>query len=419
MLTTTTRAFEEYARLLLMARESNFKGDAAKALEYAERAALCGNYDAGVLGLIRAQALCQESRFEEANALFDDLIRATPPSDPVYQELLTVGWNIKVNVEDYEAAFATQWHLLSDAGLPPGIPKWEGQELAGKTIVVGCYGEGLGDYVAFGRFLTMLEQRGANVIVQAPPTVRRLLELVPGVSGSVPFDAKPDAHYAVRLVQIPKFLGISAKTIPTGQYIFTHPANLGGGLKVGLCWGAGWSLPGYNRSTTLAELGPLAALEGVKFYSLQKGSAAKQLLAPPSKMEIIDLAPTFNDLADTASAIAALDAVVSVDSMVANLAGALGKPTFVLLPKPESFRWGLRGRVNWYKSARPYPQDEKDQWGIPIARLTQDLRDFLSADRTNRGKDISPRFSLSWIAESNLERYCRQERHKGVLMAQG
>lgn len=404
MLIPTTRSFEEYARLLLMARESNFRGDATKALEYTERAALCGNYDAGVLGLIRAQALCQESRFDEANTLFDDLIRTTPPSDPVYQELLTVGWNIKVNVEDYEAAFATQWHLLSDAGLPPGIPKWEGQDLAGKSIVVGCYGEGLGDYVAFGRYLTMLEQRGANVIVQAPPTVRRLLELVPGVSGSVPFESKPDAHYAVRLVQIPKFLGISARTIPTGQYIFARPANLGGGLKVGLCWAAGWSQQGYNRSTTLAELGPLAALEGVKFYSLQKGPAAKQLLAPPSKMEIIDLAPTFNDLADTAAAIAALDAVVSVDSMVANLAGALNRPVFVLSPKPESFRWGLRGRVSWFPSARVFAQDTKDDWGVPVERLTQDLGGFLSAGKNPRRHR---RFSLSWIAEANLARYCR------------
>jgi hypothetical protein len=147
-------------------------------------------------------------------------------------------------------------------------------------------------------------------------------------------------------------------------------------LKVGLVWAsqsAHKTAPA--KSVPLGALAPLAAVQGVGFYSLQKGQAAQQAQRAPAGMRLIDLAGELNDFSDTAAAIANLDLVISVDTAVAHLAGAMAVPTWVLVRFPADWRW-LLGREDspWYPTMRLFRQEATKSWDEPVARLAAALR---------------------------------------------
>ena len=149
----------------------------------------------------------------------------------------------------------------------------------------------------------------------------------------------------------------------------------GAGLKVGLVWGGN---PGHtndhNRSCALAEFAPLAAVPGVTFFSLQKGPAAAQAADPPRGMTLIDLGPALADFADTAAVITHLDLVISVDTSVVHLAGALGTPVWTLLPFCPDWRWQL-GREDspWYPTMRLFRQARPREWPAALRRVGEEL----------------------------------------------
>ena len=215
--------------------------------------------------------------------------------------------------------------------------------------------------------------------------LRRLVATAPGVGHVLAVgETAPSFVAQASLASLPFLFGVRAETIPAPvPYLAApgpapHPALDANGpaLKLGLAWAGN---PGHAndlyRSCPVAALAPLMGLDGIVYFSLQTGAAAAR---PPDGGSIIDLAPALGDLADTAAAIARLDLVITVDTAVAHLAGALGRPVWLMLAVGSDWRWML-GRVDspWYPSMRLFRQRRTRDWAPVIAALRAALRDLV------------------------------------------
>lgn len=289
---------------------------------------------------------------------------------------------------EYEARSA----VAASQAIPPDLPfpPWRGEPLAGKRIALWPE-QGLGDYIQFVRYVPLLKAMGAaRVTLYCPPALTLLLLTVAGVDElRDPRDAgsAPDHDYWVFPLSLPLHFGTTVASIPARlPYLRAlhdrHAAWQGRlpdpGLRVGLLWRGNprhrnddqRSLPG------LATLAPLWAAPGVRFVSLQKGSGEEEALAPPPQQPIVALGGEIRDFADTAAIVAQLDLTISVDTAVAHVAGALGKPCWVLLPAfGTDWRW-LRGRTDspWYPEVmRLFRQSVAGDWTEPVAALAAAL----------------------------------------------
>jgi tetratricopeptide (TPR) repeat protein len=282
------------------------------------------------------------------------------------------------------------WRLvLSELGrgrhVYPG-KAWDGTELAGKTLLL--YAEqGLGDALQFSRYATLLASAGARPFIHCVDALQPLLATVPGVSAVLGSDEplpSYDAHFP--LLSLPRIFETTAATIPSApSYISVSRARRAAAqariessrakLNVGLAWaGSKQHSNDRNRSCPLDALAPLLALQDIAWFSLQQGEAARELatLAIPTR---IDELPAYTPLVDTAALIAELDLVISVDTMIAHLAGALGKRCWLLLPLAPDWRWMLgRNDTPWYPATRLYRQSQLRDWPSVVDRLVADLR---------------------------------------------
>jgi len=280
---------------------------------------------------------------------------------------------------DCSDAYQLAYELAGDANLNPGMVRWQGQALQGKSLLLSLSRGGLGgygDHIMWARFIPHVAALGARIVVQCPPLLERLFMTLPGVVSTCGYEESPACDFATSMMELPWVLGM--RGIP-----LKNPFNVGAVQfpeethNVGINWGASWAAPYMDRACALAEYLPLSQLPSVTLYGLQKGSHQKQLYPPPTGMKVHDLAPNLVDFLDTAVCLMSMDAVVTTDNVVGNLACMLGRPTFVLVPKCADWRWGEGGRAPWYPSARVYQQDEIGEWGAPIARLVHDLTRYL------------------------------------------
>jgi tetratricopeptide (TPR) repeat protein len=288
--------------------------------------------------------------------------------------------------EDWVLAEPGRSILPAEQLLPPlsRLP-----DMTGRTVLV-VQEEGLGDTLQFVRFIPLLAQRGARVVVVVPPTLTRLMRTVPAVTDVPDGDAPvPRYDFHCSFNGLPRAFEITLETIPCDvPYLTADPAlarqwaerlPAGDTLRVGLCW-AGQARPwltGFvgldrRRSTSLATLTPLAAVPAVRFVSLQKGPAAAEACA--EGFDLLDMMDEVHDFADTAAIVANLDLVISVDTSVVHLAGALGKPVFMLDRYDNCWRW-LSGREDspWYPSLRIFRQRRSGDWTPVIARVAKAL----------------------------------------------
>jgi hypothetical protein len=266
---------------------------------------------------------------------------------------------------------------LSDAQ----TPAWQGQDLNGKTLrlIVGDFY--YGDAFQFVRFARLAKQLGARVIVEGPRRIRTLLRTVPGVDLVVAArdplprcDYRSVAFWLLFALEIP--LGEMAgkvSYIQSSQELrcrwrckFQETRS----FKIGIVW-RGSNYQQWNRyacrSIPLRELRPLAAIPGVTLYSLQVGPGRDELTVSDSAFPAVDLGP---DFPNTAAAIDELDLVVTVDTSIAHLAGALGKPTYLMLPYDACFRWMLDcDETPWYPSLRLFRQSTPGQWTDVVATV--------------------------------------------------
>lgn len=279
-------------------------------------------------------------------------------------------------------------------------PRWQGEPLQGRRILVWCE-QGMGDTIQFARYLPQVKARGGRVILEHPPELASLLQHVPDVDTLIPQREDggappnpPDVSYDVQisLMSLPGLFRTDLDTIPAPiPYLSADPARVrawrerlaanGPGYRVGLVWAGGRAyLNDVFRSTRLAEFIPLAGIPGLQFYSLQKGEAATEAAMPPEGIDWTDLAPELHDFADTAAAILNLDLILTVDTAVAHLAGALGRPVWTLLPYGISdWRW-LEGREDtpWYPTMRLFRQPQLGDWRAVMEQVRTELQNSMA-----------------------------------------
>lgn len=251
-------------------------------------------------------------------------------------------------------------------------PLWDGRQLNGEAILVHSE-QAFGDTLQFCRFIPIVSARGGEVILEAPAELLPLLSGADGVRSVVAKGAElPVSHYQVPLLSLPGKLGVTAANLPATVPYIRVPSDRkeywqarladDNSFRIGIVW-AGRKQPDPRRSCRLKDFAPLADLQGVTFYSLQVGDGSEEAADPPTGMRLVDATSHIRDFADTAALIGELDLVISIDTAVAHLAGAMGKPTFVMVPETPDWRWMLgRSDSPWYPSVRIFRQARPLEW---------------------------------------------------------
>ncbi len=276
-----------------------------------------------------------------------------------------------------------------------GRPRWRGENFSGKRLLV--YDEqGCGDALQFCRYLPLVKARGGIVQFSTKQPLLRLFAHLPGVDELLEHTAETIAgtqcDLTVPLMSLPHIFGTTLRTIPANVPYLTAEQHAitawrgkmndsGSDLRVGLVWaGDPENILGQIRTCGLQAMSPLADIPGTTFYSLQKGEAADEARTPPPGMRLIDLTDDIADFADTAALIMNLDLVISIDTAVAHLAGALGKPVWTLLPAASEWRWLLAGSdTPWYPTMRLFRQSAPRDWSGVMNIVARDLKTLSAA----------------------------------------
>jgi len=345
-----------------------------------------------------ALVLAELGRLEAAETVCRDALVANPDYPEAAVNLgmiLLMQFRLKEGWPWYEA----RWRVPPLVSLPqlPAETSWTGaQPIAGKTVLL--VGEqGFGDVLQFCRYAPMVASLGAQVILAVPATLRRLMASLAGVDQVVSQDeVLPACDLHCPLMSLPMAFATGEQTIPRQvPYLAADPDAIAAwgsfipspdtgapGLRIGLVW-AGASRPHQphaaaidrRRSMTLAQMSPLGELTSHVFVSLQLGAPAAQLQS--ASFPVIDVAGRLTDFADTAALVAALDLIITVDTAVAHLAGALGKPVWMLSRHDACWRWGRdRDDSPWYPTMRLFRQTTPGDWAGVMQRVVAALPGF-------------------------------------------
>jgi tetratricopeptide (TPR) repeat protein len=310
------------------------------------------------------------------------------PDDP---EVL---WNealARLAIGDYEGGwprYEARWRVpaLNLAPRAADRPQWRGREdLAGRTVLLHAE-QGFGDAIQFVRYAREVAARGARVIVAGAAALQPLFAQAEGVTQAVVpgVEPLPAFDFHAPLMSLPLAFGTTLATIPPAPYLTAAPAAVrqwqarldGPGLRVGLVWSGNPDFPAAQRKACPPQaLAPLASTAGCRFVSLQLGAARRGLSALGPG--VLDAADALEHFGATAALVSALDLVISIDTAVAHLAGALGIPVWILLPSAADWRW-LVGRDDspWYASARLYRQPAPGDWTAVVDRVRHDLQQW-------------------------------------------
>jgi len=291
----------------------------------------------------------------------------------------------------YESRYAPERKTVAVPFPSLPWPQWQGESLAGKSLLIWPE-QGFGDYIQFVRYAPLLKARGVSrltLLCRAP--LVPLLETVEGVDAVVTDEAALATHDCWCFVMsLPLHFAVTANTLGEAPlpYVHTLPERVArwrerlpaAGRKVGLVWrgSAGHGNDGNRSLPGLASLAPLWSEPGITFVSLQKGQGEEEAVQPPEGQPLAALGGLMEDFADTAAIVSQLDLVICVDTAVAHLAGALGKPCWVLLPVIDTdWRWGLEGNdTAWYPSLRLFRQAEGEDWCRAIGEVVAALGEW-------------------------------------------
>jgi len=335
-----------------------------------------------------ASALAYENRFAESLRGYEEAIRLNPKYSEARLNralILLQSGELEKGWKEYEWRF----HVKDPRRLyvPPGLntPRWDGGDPRGRRLLVRAE-QGYGDSFQFARYLPLLAERGATVLFECPKEVIGLFRGFPGVEQLAEFGGPlPACDAYVQLLSLPHLLGTRAVgDIPwNGPYLHADPAIVerlrpafdGGAFNVGIVWGGNpLHKNDHNRSSRLTEFLPLFDVPGVRVYSLQKGSPAQEVSALPAGRVLKNLESELTDFSATAAALEHLDLLIAVDTSVAHLAGAMGKPVSLLLPYRSDWRWFAdREDSPWYPSMRLFRQKSHGDWAGVIAEVCSAL----------------------------------------------
>lgn len=323
-------------------------------------------------------------------------------------ENVTAHWNL-AHLLLSQGCFAEGWREYEwrfrrpEAFIPEGldkIPAWRGEDLAGRRLLLWSE-QGAGDAIQFVRFVKRLPGTPARVTLLAPENLRRLLGAVAGINEVKPFSflagAQAGYDFQASLLSLPFLLKLQHKDdLGAAPYLrgadFALSPNDGPAvancnldsprLKVGLVWaGNPFHANDARRSLAPAELAPLGGVEKVVFFSLQKSFDGTSDALTNLPFQVVDLVPGLRDFADTSVCLQELDLLISVDTATAHLAGALGLPTWLLLPFEADWRWGVEGEKSyWYDSIRIFRQPEAGNWPAVLALVMSALDKSIAED---------------------------------------
>jgi len=355
-------------------------GDFGPALERAEQALARDGANADALNL-KGAALKEMGDFDAARAAYDRTIELAPD----HAEARANRGALRLLLGEMPAAWDDYaWRWRGTGRHPPGaelnLPLWRGEDLAGgRLLLIGE--QGFGDTLMCLRYLPGLAARGLRTSVRCRPELKRLIGALPEVEAVWTAEETPPAGDAyLPMMDLPGLFGTAADDIPGAEgYLAAEPAaDIGDGaaLAIGLVWaGSPTHENDARRSVPLAALGPLLDVPDLRLFSLQIGPGRDALAACGFGERITDLADRIGDFADTAALVQALDLVISADTAVAHLAGALGKPAWVMLPFVPDWRWGLgRAETPWYASLRLFRQPAPGAWASVVRAIVHDLR---------------------------------------------
>jgi tetratricopeptide (TPR) repeat protein len=290
------------------------------------------------------------------------------------------------------ANFEDGWNEYEWRFKEPDRPRWDGSAFEGKRLLVQDE-QGFGDSIQFIRYLPMVKSLGGTVIFETNAPLIGLFRGFPGIDKLIerPAHGRPAVEFDLHayLLSIPRIFRTTIYTIPSKTpYLYADVQKARywgarlkkGGFKVGIAWaGSPTHRNDRNRSFRLGQFRPLAEVPNVQLYGLQKGEAALQVEDLPGNLMIEDLGPDIKDFSDVAGIIENLDLIVSVDTALVHLAGAMGKSVWTLLPYAPDWRWLLdREDSPWYPTMRLFRQKKPGNWDSVLQRVANELDSLVS-----------------------------------------
>ncbi len=379
--------FDEAVNLhgILLHKERRF----AEAVETFERAEALGNHAAASN---RGNSLLDLGRMEDALEAQQLAVERDPLSAGARYNLALV----QLRLGDWERGwkgYEARWNFREVHRAPRVFkqPRWRGEALRGERILLHAE-QGLGDTIQFCRYAALVAARGGVPILEVQPGAERLMRSLAVVragrarTAAVGSDP-PEFDLECPLLSLPAVFATTVDTVPwTGAYLGADAelfaekqaqfASAGRGLRVGLAWAGN---PRYKadsaRSVRLEALLPLLRSSNVTWISLQKGEAAGQLAGLPKDVAVWDGSSSDRDLAETAALMAGLDLVITTDTCIPHLAGAMAKPVWILLPHLADWRWMQETETTpWYPTARLWRQTAPGDWAGVVARVRGHLQ---------------------------------------------
>jgi tetratricopeptide (TPR) repeat protein len=329
-------------------------------------------------------ALGDQGKLDEAAACYHQILARKP-------DFAEARWNqslLSLLTGDFPQGWAGyQWRWKAKICQPRDFsqPLWDGQPLEGRTILLHAE-QGLGDTIQFIRYAALVKQAGARVLVECQKPLVRLLAGCRGIDALIGRgDELPPFDVQAPLLSLPGIFGTSLETIPADvPYLFADPALAEqwrrelapiAAFKIGIAWrGSPIHRNDRARSFPLSCFEPLANLPGIHLFSLQKGPGAEELQAARDPFPVTELGNRLSDFMDTAAVMRNLDLVVTCDTSIAHLAGALGIPVWVAMPLVPDWRW-LLGRDDspWYPAMRLFRQKTLGDWPGVFGKIKVEL----------------------------------------------
>ncbi len=325
-----------------------------------------------------AGVLKELGHLDEAEALYRDALRRQADDPTQHYNLsliLLLAGHLREGWSEYE------WRFRAGAAQIPACaqPRWEGEPLAGRTLLIRAE-QGFGDVIQFCRYAPLVT--GGRVILEVHPQLRRLIGNLRGVEHVVAVDeTSPAFDLYVPLLSLPRLVGAADAA---GPYIGGEPDRVAAwrerlgslGFRIGVAWQGNPASPAeHGRSYPLAHLRALAERPGVRLISLQKYHGLEQLAAAEFRIETPELDAGPDGFVDTAAVMQSLDLIVTSDTSVAHLAGAMGRPVWLALQHVPDWRWLLTGEdCAWYPTMRLFRQTARGDWSGVFARMAEQLR---------------------------------------------